>query len=66
MRRPEIERLLPTVYQLAIDPVEDWIKPDRRLGAVLEAMEEGREAMKSFGDLLQFMSAKTDERKSGK
>jgi hypothetical protein len=39
MRRPEIERLLPTVYQLAIDPVEDWIKPDRRLGAVLEAME---------------------------
>ena len=40
MRRPEIERLLPTVYQLAIDPVEDWlIEPDRRLGAVLDAME---------------------------
>jgi hypothetical protein len=29
-------------------------------------MKEGKEPMRTFGDLLQFMSAKTDERKSGK
>jgi hypothetical protein len=40
MRRAEIERLLPTVYQLALNPVEGWVmEPDRRLGALLDAME---------------------------
>jgi hypothetical protein len=40
MRRPEIERLLPSVYQLALNPVEGWVmEPDHRLGAILDAME---------------------------
>ncbi|MET0772497.1 MAG: phage tail protein [Candidatus Limnocylindrales bacterium] len=40
MRSAEIEQLLPAVYQLALHPVEGWgLEPDRRLGAVLDAME---------------------------
>ena len=40
MRSAEIEQLLPAVYQLALHPVEGWVlEPDRRLGALLEAME---------------------------
>jgi phage tail-like protein len=40
MRRAEIERLLPSVYQLALHPVDGWgLAPDERLGAVLDAME---------------------------
>jgi phage tail-like protein len=40
MRRAEIERLLPEIFQLALHPVEGWVmEPDRRLAAALEAME---------------------------
>jgi hypothetical protein len=53
MRRPEIERLLPTVYQLAIDPVEDWMQPDQRLGAVLDAMETLHQPIEEILDTLE-------------
>jgi hypothetical protein len=53
MRRPEIERLLPTVYQLAIDPVEDWIEPDLRLGAVLDSMETLHQPIEEILDSLE-------------
>jgi phage tail-like protein len=40
MRRPEIERILPSVFQLALHPDRGWVlEPDTRLGAVLDAME---------------------------
>src|SRR6187549_1637382 len=40
MRRAEIERLLPGVYQLALHPVEtSGLGEDRRLAAALDAME---------------------------
>jgi phage tail-like protein len=41
MRRTEIERFLPGVYQLALHPVEtSGLGEDRRLAAALDAMEE--------------------------
>jgi phage tail-like protein len=41
MRRNEIERLLPGVYQLALHPVETTgLADDRRLAAMLDVMEE--------------------------
>ena len=41
MRRNEIEHLLPGVYQLALHPLETKaLDMDRRLAAVLDAMEE--------------------------
>ena len=41
MRRTEIERLLPGVYQLALNPLAtSALQPDRRLAGLLDAMEE--------------------------
>jgi hypothetical protein len=54
MRRAEIERLLPTVYQLALNPVEGWVmEPDRRLGAVLDAMETIHHPIEEILDQLE-------------
>lgn len=40
MRRPEIERILPNVFQLALHPDRGWVlERDTRLGAVLDVME---------------------------
>jgi protein Tex len=46
-------------------PPRDKPKP-KPLVPITPEMKEGKEPMRTFGDLLQFMSAKTEERKSGK
>jgi phage tail-like protein len=54
MRRSDIERLLPSVYQLALHPVADsGLEPDRRLAAVLEAMEELHHPIEEVLDQLE-------------
>lgn len=46
MRRDEIARLLPAVFQLALRPVEGWgLEPDLRLEAYLDVMESFHEPM---------------------
>jgi hypothetical protein len=54
MRRPEIERLLPSVYQLALNPIQGWVlEPDRPLGAVLDAMEALHDPIEQILDTLE-------------
>ena len=53
MRRAEIATLLPTVFQLALDPVEGWgLEPDRRLATFLDVMEAYHQPMEETLDQL--------------
>jgi phage tail-like protein len=54
MRRPEIERLLPSVYRLALDPPDEWgLAPDEALGALLDAMETLHQPIEDVLDRLE-------------
>lgn len=54
MRRAEIEQLLPSVYQMALHPVDGWvIEPDQRLGALLDAMEALHDPIERILDRLE-------------
>ena len=54
MRRPEIERLLPSVYRLALDPPDEWgLAPDEALGALLDAMETLHQPIEDILDRLE-------------
>jgi phage tail-like protein len=54
MRRPDIERLLPTVYRLALDPPDEWgLAPDEVLGALLDAMETLHQPIEDVLDHLE-------------
>ncbi len=62
MRRPEIERLLPKVFQLALHPDSGWaLEPDTRLGAVLDAMESLHQPIE---DILDGLAAYVDPRRA--
>jgi phage tail-like protein len=62
MRRPEIERLLPGVYQIALHPLESSaLEPDRALAATLDAMEELHQPCE---DILDRLDAYIDPRRA--
>jgi phage tail-like protein len=62
MRRPEIEQLLPNVFQLALHPEVGWVlEPDTRLGAVLDAMEALHQPIE---DILDGLAAFVDPRRA--
>jgi phage tail-like protein len=62
MRRPEIERLLPKVFQLALHPDQTWaLAPDTRLGAVLDAMESLHQPIE---DILDSLAEYVDPRRA--
>jgi phage tail-like protein len=54
MRRPDIERLLPSVYRLALDPPVEWgLEPDAVIGALLDAMEVLHQPIEDILDHLE-------------
>jgi phage tail-like protein len=62
MRRAEIATLLPTVFQLALDPVEGTgLEPDRRLATFLDVMEAFHQPME---DTLDRLDAHLDPRRA--
>ena len=62
MRRADIERLLPSVYRLALDPPEEWgLERDEALGALLDAMETLHQPIE---DVLDHLDTYLDPRRA--